>query len=90
MTLDWRIFTNISQNVCTEERDAAPITTCDMDDCPYTLETFAERMETAAAMLCKADRHESLGPLYRLITPVYEMQCDYSVTNFSRLKVYLI
>lgn len=73
------------------------------DDCAYTLEMLTERLEMAAQMLCKvrcisiiqleflplqAERRESLGPLYRLITPAYEQRHDYAalVHAYSRLQ----
>ena len=84
---DWAILSQISENITIEERDRATNAASDTDDTSYTLATLTERLETAASTLAKADRHEALGPLYRLLTPIYEQQHDYVslVECYSRL-----
>lgn len=49
-----------------------------MQDIHYNESTLLEQLESCAEMLEKAERFELLGPLYRLIVPIYENKRNYN------------
>ncbi|XP_014295486.1 dedicator of cytokinesis protein 9 isoform X2 [Microplitis demolitor] len=69
-------FDKISVNISRDERglklDAG------VQDIHYNESTLLEQLESCAEMLEKAERFELLGPLYRLIVPIYENKRNYN------------
>ncbi|XP_057325531.1 dedicator of cytokinesis protein 9 isoform X4 [Microplitis mediator] len=72
-------FDKISVNISRDERglklDAGEIW---VQDIHYNESTLLEQLESCAEMLEKAERFELLGPLYRLIVPIYENKRNYN------------
>lgn len=46
-------------------------------DVQYSEQTLLQQLEVCSDYLKKAERYECLGPLYRLIIPIYEKRRDY-------------
>ncbi|XP_043275620.1 dedicator of cytokinesis protein 9 isoform X2 [Venturia canescens] len=72
-------FDEISVNISRDERglklDAG------IQDIHYNESLLLEQLEMCAEMLEKAERYELLGPLYRLIIPIYENKRDYGALS---------
>ncbi|KAH0567488.1 dedicator of cytokinesis protein 9 isoform X3 [Cotesia glomerata] len=72
-------FDKISVNISKDERglklDAG------VQDIHYNESILLEQLESCAEMLEKAERFELLGPLYRLIVPIYENKRNYDALS---------
>ncbi|KAK0080760.1 hypothetical protein PV326_008002, partial [Microctonus aethiopoides] len=72
-------FEKISVNISRDERglklDAG------VQDVHYNESILLEQLENCAEMLTKAERFELLGPLYRLIVPIYENKRNYDALS---------
>ncbi|XP_043462362.1 dedicator of cytokinesis protein 9 isoform X3 [Leptopilina heterotoma] len=75
-------FDTISTNISRDERglkvDAGE--SC-VQDIHYNESLLLEQLELCAEMLEKAERFEVLGPLYRLIIPMYERKRNYEALS---------
>ncbi|RZF44325.1 hypothetical protein LSTR_LSTR006875 [Laodelphax striatellus] len=70
-------FTAISSNIPRDEIGLK--LDSGVHDVQYTEQTLVAQLECCAEYLKKAERYECLGPLYRLIVPIYEKRRDYQL-----------
>ncbi|XP_041482460.1 dedicator of cytokinesis protein 9-like isoform X7 [Lytechinus variegatus] len=68
-------FRNISPNIEGEEKGIKSDT--GMQDVQYTEDNLLSELELCAEGLQKAERYESMGEVYKLITPFYEKKRDF-------------
>ncbi|XP_033225104.1 dedicator of cytokinesis protein 9 isoform X4 [Belonocnema kinseyi] len=72
-------FDSISTNISIDERGLK--VDAGVQDIHYNESLLLEQLEICAEMLEKAERFELLGPLYRLIIPIYESKRNYEALS---------
>ncbi|XP_055917510.1 dedicator of cytokinesis protein 9 isoform X2 [Eupeodes corollae] len=76
-TMDWgaAAFTAISRNIPRDEKGLK--LDSGAQDSQYTEQMILDQLKECADYLDRAERFECLGPLYKLILPIYEKRRDY-------------
>ncbi|VDM62395.1 unnamed protein product [Angiostrongylus costaricensis] len=76
--VDWSAFEWISSSVVADEGTLQP--DGNIQPAGFSLENLATKIEQTAQALTLAERYEAIGPLYRLIIPLFE-----KTSNFKSL-----
>ncbi|KAI6241439.1 DOCKER domain-containing protein [Aphelenchoides fujianensis] len=76
LEVDFSLFDRISRSI-NEKENLRETPMMSVQSYAFTLKAFTSKVEELAQTLQQCERYEAIGPLYRLVIPLYEQQANH-------------